>query len=304
MVISDPNDARKRLLDAMAQKSKQNVSSHVNTIGTFDRPSVHDIGVDRSMAMNSAAFNHGPPATAAPIGIPSNFLRNLYGFLNNNLLPDTIAWDADGRSFSILDADKMETSLPMPNLYRGRFKTFKMQLEKHGFVKSSDGTRYFRPDFVKGQPQQLGDVDMSSSSTSPSSFDELMDDAAHMKPLSLECRIQLPKKRRLHEEGRTSDPRTQPFWNSLHDNFHTINSTSGLLCSVNLSKHHRFGAPVSVPPSASAGASNMTSSSIPSLRPPHHDTVQARLPSINRAFPLFGLNKAEASSNTMHPGPP
>ncbi|ETW07972.1 hypothetical protein H310_02358 [Aphanomyces invadans] len=294
MVISDANDARKRLLDAMAQKTQnQHANSHVNSINTFERPSVHDIGVGRS------AFQ-GPSATAAsaPMGIPSNFLRNLYGFLNNNLLPDTIAWDADGRSFSILDADKMETSLPMPNLYRGRFKTFKMQLEKHGFMKSSDGTRYFRPDFVKGQPQHLGDVDMSPSAVSPSSFDEIMDDstsAGSRSPMSLECRIQFPKKRRLHEDSRAaSDPSTQPFWNSLHDQPHhnASTTTSGLLCSVSLSKH-RVGAAVAAPATA-PHQHHLHPPSIPSLRP-HHDNMQARLPSINRAFPLFGLNKQVAA---------
>ncbi|KAF0733422.1 hypothetical protein Ae201684P_005211 [Aphanomyces euteiches] len=267
MVISDSNDARKRLLEAMAQKNSLHANTHAD-IHTIDRHSVHDIGERPSMA-----------ATAAPVGIPSNFLRNLYGFLNNNLLPDTIAWDADGRSFSILDPAKMETSLPMPNLYRGRFKTFKMQLEKHGFMKSPDGTRYYRPDFVKGQPQQLGDAAIAAAS-----FDDLVEPDAR-PPLSLECRIQLPKRRRLSEQPMVeSDPSTQPFWNSVHD---SPSPTNGLTCSINISKH-RFGHHPS---------RHDPTTSIPSLR--HHShghsahlhPAAGRLPSIGRAFPLFGLNK-------------
>ncbi|KAF0691870.1 Aste57867_16982 [Aphanomyces stellatus] len=274
----------------MASPPTQN-SLHANThanINTMERPSMHhDLG-------------GGDRPPAAPVSIPSNFLRNLYGFLNNNLLPDTIAWDADGRSFSILDPDKMETSLPMPNLYRGRFKTFKAQLEKHGFMKSPDGTRYFRPDFVKGQPQQLGDSDVSPTTT-VASLDDL---EADIKPLSLECRIQLPKKRRLDGAGAPvaeNDVNTHSFWSSLHDAAASngTSPTNGLTCSFNISKHNRFGIAhhrPAAPATVSSSSNALSPNSIPSLRhhhnslaAAHHHHHHARLPSISRAFPLFGL---------------
>ncbi|OQS06855.1 hypothetical protein THRCLA_20273 [Thraustotheca clavata] len=218
--------------------------------------------------------------------IPSTFLRNLYGFLNNNNLPDTIAWDADGRSFSILDPEKMENSLPMPNLYRGRFKTFKMQLEKHGFMKSPDGTRYFRPDFVKGRPQQLGDANLSPRAA--------MDNGE--KRMSLECRIQvpkaheaallMPKKRRIHEEP--SDVSAAALSSSCGS---WKVSTKSLLCSVNIAKPKReIHEASSVIASSAHSLLSDRNTSVPSLRPSEsHQCSLPRLPSLSRAFPLFGL---------------
>ncbi|EQC30620.1 hypothetical protein SDRG_11675 [Saprolegnia diclina VS20] len=248
--------------------------------------------------------------------IPSTFLRNLYGFLNNNDLPDTIAWDADGRSFSILDPEKMESSLPMPNLYRGRFKTFKMQLEKHGFMKSRDGTRYFRPDFVKGQPQQLGDV--SSSSLGGASPPMLADE--RRTPMSLECRIQVPraheaKKRRLADDMPTTNSSGNLSWAVKRP-------TSGLLCSVNIAKPRPAAAAHSARETTVRGSASImssqrhsvmadaslvahhhqhhqynNSSSVPSLRPPAAQNHLPRLPSLHRAFPLFGLQSQRPSSD-------
>ncbi|OQR94185.1 hypothetical protein ACHHYP_01636 [Achlya hypogyna] len=240
--------------------------------------------------------------------IPSTFLRNLYGFLNNNNLPDTIAWDADGRSFSILDPEKMESSLPMPALYRGRFKTFKMQLEKHGFMKSRDGTRYFRPDFVKGQPQQLGDV---ASHASPRDTGE--------KRLSLECRIQVPRVHEAallgHKKRRLTDDAAEVHTASV--SWPGKKSASSLLCSVNIAKPRHSPSPSHLShasghlsfasrETAVRGSAAMVQSQhhallpeaavpchdaglVPSLRPPAPQSHLPRLPSLHRAFPRFGL---------------
>ncbi|KDO33646.1 hypothetical protein SPRG_19263 [Saprolegnia parasitica CBS 223.65] len=251
--------------------------------------------------------------------IPSTFLRNLYGFLNNNDLPDTIAWDADGRSFSILDPEKMESSLPMPNLYRGRFKTFKMQLEKHGFMKSRDGTRYFRPDFVKGQPQHLGDVSSSMGGSSPPVLPD-----ERRTPMSLECRIQMPraheaKKRRLADDMPTTNSSGNLSWAVKRP-------TSGLLCSVNVTKPRPTAAAHSARETTVRGSASVMSSQhhsvmadaslvaharhqhpqhhyqhnpsgVPSLRPPAAQNHLPRLPSLHRAFPLFGLQSQRPSSD-------
>jgi hypothetical protein len=97
-------------------------------------------------------------APALP-AIATGFVRKLYRILDHESAA-VIAWDTDGASFVLRDADALETNV-LPRYFRGRLDAFRQQLKEHSFVSAPAAQgqeRYSHPFFRRGCTERLNQI--------------------------------------------------------------------------------------------------------------------------------------------------